>query len=316
MQYVLYYLGAITPFSGLFILCYSFETLIKTDGYPKMATMIVTTGSLLNVVLGYLMVMRWNMGIRGAAVATGISNLVLVGLYLTHFLGKKGVIKFTRFRWNFPLLWRRIRNGISSGITELSTGAIIFLFNQMILRYLDESALVSYTIISYMNSIVIMSMVGIAQGYQPLVSYHYGKKQLDICRKLFLYGVAAVTGVTAAAGIVCFGFADGIVGLFLSRDMTALYRYSVQVLRIFALSFLVAGYNVVISGYFTAVEYAAAATVISLSRSLVVLMGSLILLTMVFGGEGIWWSPLLSECITLMLTVGFLVFGWKRKRRG
>ena len=309
MQYVLDYLGAITPFSGLFILCYSFETLIKTDGYPKIATMIVTTGALLNVVLDYLMVMRWNMGIRGAAVATGISNLVLIGLYLTHFLGKKGVIKFTRFRWNFPLIWRQIRNGISSGITELSTGAIIFLFNQMILRYLDESALVSYTIISYMNSIVIMSMVGIVQGYQPLVSYHYGKEQPDICRKLFLYGVAAVTAVTAAAGIVCLGFADGIVGLFLSRDMTALYRYTVQVLRIFALSFLVAGYNVVISGYFTAVEYAAAATVISLSRSLVVLLGSLVLLTMVFGGEGIWWSPLLSECITLMLTVGFLVFG-------
>lgn len=307
-QYVMEYLGAIVPFSGLFILAYSFETLIKVDGYPKRATIIVTWGVVLNVILDYLMVIRWKMGIRGAAVATGISQVFLIVLYLGHFLGKQGTIKFCRFRWDFGILWRQIRNGISAGITELSPGVVIFLFNQMIIRYLSEDALVSYTIISYVNSIVIMCMVGISQGYQPLVSYYFGKKRRDVCDKLLRYGNGAVTVVMLLAGAVCLGMADWIVSLFVSGEMRELHQYSVQVLRIYSLSFLIAGYNIVISGYFTAIEQAAAATVISVSRSLMVLLAALIGLTAVFGGAGIWWSPLAAEGITLILTGAFLAF--------
>lgn len=311
--YVVDYLRAIVPFSGLFILSYSFETLIKTDGYPKLATVIVTTGSVLNVILDYLMVIEWKMGIAGAAVATGVSHVVVISLYLVHFLGKKGVIKFKRFRWDVPVIWREVKNGIPSGITELSTGVTIFMFNQMILKYLSEDALVSYTIISYVNSIVIMTMVGIVQGYQPLISYYYGKRRLVNCRSLFRYGIIAAAAASVLYGGVCILAPGGIVRLFIAPEMTELYAYSVQVFRIFAVSFLIAGYNVVISGYFTAVEQPVAATTISLSRSIVMLVLTLFALTALFGGAGIWWSPLVSELLTGMFTVWFL---WKYKKPG
>ena len=311
LHYVVEYLRAIVPFSGLFILSYSFETLIKTDGYPKLATIIVTTGSVLNVILDYLMVMEWNMGIAGAAIATGLSHVVVISLYLMHFLGKKGVIKFKRFRWDFPVVWREVKNGIPSGITELSTGVTIFMFNQMILKYLNEDALVSYTIISYVNSIVIMTMVGIVQGYQPLVSYYYGKREFGNCKKLFRYGIVAVVIASVIYGAVCILAPGGIVSMFVPSEMTTLHAYSVQVFRIFAISFLVAGYNVVISGYFTAVEKPVAATTISLSRSIVMLVVSLFALTALFGGAGIWWSSLMSELVTGVFTVGFL---WRMRR--
>lgn len=312
MEYVMDYLGAIVPFSGLFILSYSFETLIKTDGYPKMATIIVTTGSLLNVVLDYLMVMKWDMGIRGAALATGISHVVLIALYLVHFLGKKGIIKFRKFKLDLPLVWREFKNGLPSGITELSTGLIIFLFNQAILRFLNEDALVSYTIISYVNSIAIMTMVGIAQGYQPLISYYYGQKRIERCKKLLRYGITAAIVLSIAFTAGCMLGADGIVSLFISPDMTELSAYSAQVLRIFALSFLIAGYNIVIGGYFTAVEVPVSATIISLGRSVVLLILSLGVLTTVFKGAGIWWSPMVSEALTLVLTL-LLLFAYKKR---
>ena len=305
MKYVLEYLRAIVPFSGLFILSYSFETLIKTDGYPKMATFIVTAGSVLNVILDYFMVMRWHMGIGGAALATGISHVVLIAMYLVHFCGKKGTIKFRRFRWDIPVIWREVKNGIPSGITELSTGLIIFLFNQAILKFLNEDALVSYTIISYVNSIAVMTMVGIAQGYQPLISYYFGQKRMDRCKKLLRYGIVAVIVASIAFTGGCLLGADGIVGLFLEKNMTELSAYSSGVLRIFALSFLIAGYNIVIGGYFTAVEEPVSATIISMGRSIVMLILSLGLLTMVFGGAGIWWSPLLAEALTLVFTLVF-----------
>ena len=307
IEYVLAYLKGIVPFSGLFILSYSFETLIKTDGFPKMATLIVTAGSLINVVLDYIMVMKLHMGIGGAAYATGIAHVALIAMYLLHFCGKNGVIKFVRFRIDLPLIWREIKNGIPSAITELSPGLIIFLFNQAILQYLNEDALVSYTIISYVNSLAVMTMVGIAQGYQPLISYYFGKSRMDKCGRLFRYGIVAVIISSILFTIPCLTGTEFIVHLFLESDKGSLFAYSVTVFRIFSLSFLLAGYNVVIGAYFTAVERPIAATVISFSRGMVMLIVSLVTLTALFGGAGIWWSPLVSEICSMIITLIFLI---------
>ena len=224
------------------------------------------------------------------------------------------MIKFCRFKLDIPLIWREFKNGLPSGITELSPGVIIFLFNQAILRYLGEDALVSYTIISYVNSLAVMTMVGIAQGYQPLISYYYGQKRMEKCKLLFRYGIVAVVISSIAFTGGCLLGANGIVGLFISRDMTELYTYSAHVLRIFGLSFLIAGYNVVIGGYFTAIERPVEATGISISRTIVALILSLVILTTLFAGAGIWWSPLLAEGMTLVLTM-VLVFNHKKKSK-
>lgn len=310
--YVLEYLRWLVPFSAAFILSYSFEMLIKTDGFPKRATIIVTTGALLNVILDYFMVIRMHMGVGGAAFATGISNTAVIILYLFHFCGKSGVIKFCKFNLDLSLIGREFRNGLSSGITEMSAGFIIFLFNQAIIRLLNDDALVSYTIISYVNSLGVMAMVGIAQGYQPLVSYYYGQKRMERCQKLKKYGIAAAAVLSAVYTAVCMIFARQIVSLFVSEDMSELMNYSISVLRKFSLSFLLAGFNVVIGGYFIAVEESFAATGISLSRSIVSLTVCLLILTALFGGAGIWWTPLLSEAVTLIFTITMLTRYQKR----
>lgn len=302
-DYVMEYLRGIVPFTAAFILSYSFEMLIKTDGFPKTATAVVTTGALLNVALDYLMVMRWHMGVKGAALATGISNTVVIVLYLIHFCGKKGTIHFRRFRWNAALIGREFRNGLSSGITEMSAGFMIFLFNQAIVRLLNDDALVSYTIISYVNSLGVMTMVGIAQGYQPLISYYYGQKRMERCRKLRKYGIFAAAAASVLFTGACMLFTGQIVGLFIDREMAGLFAYSVRVFRIFSLSYLVVGYNVVIGGYFIAVEESFFSTAISLSRGIVTLALSLFLMTAFFGGSGIWWTPLVSESVTLLFTL-------------
>lgn len=311
LPYVKEYIGTLTPFIFGFILSYSFETLIKTDGYPKLATLIVISGALLNCLLDYIFVMRINWGVFGAAFATGISQVFVIVLYLKHFLSSKATIRFARFRFDFPLVWRQIKNGASSGITEMSAGIIIFFFNQAILRFLFEEALVSYTIISYVNSIIIMSMVGIAQGAQPLISYYYGQQRRERYQKLFCYSIIATTVLSAAAVLFSFIGTDWIVSLFISGQNTELYNYSVKVFRIFSISFLLAGYNVVIGGFFTAVELPLPATIISLGRGIFLLVGSIWVLTKFMGGAGIWWAPTLSEGICLVLTL--LLFFQNRK---
>lgn len=312
LPYAMEYIGTIAPFAFAYILSYSFETLIKTDGYPKLATIYVTCGAVLNCVLDYLWVIKFPMGVKGAALATGLSQAVVIVLYLTHFLGKNGNIKFTKFKIRLGVIGRQIRNGLSSGITEFSSGIIIFFFNQAILSYINEDALVSYTIISYVNTLVIMSMTGIAQGAQPLIGFYLGKGEKEKYKKLLKYSVVAGTVFSVVSVAFCYMAAGGIVSLFLEDMNSELAIYSVRVFRIFILSFLLAGFNVVIGGYFTAVEKAGFATALSLTRSIVALVGALMVLTSLFGGEGIWWAPLAAESVCLIMTLGMFVIYWKQ----
>ena len=238
-------------------------------------------------------------GVFGAAFATGISQAVVIVFYLKHFLGKKGTIKFCRHPFRPRLILRELRNGFPSGITELSAGIITFVFNQAIIRFLNEDAIVSYSIIAYVNAIVVMSMVGVAQGCQPLVSYYYGKGEKEKCRRLLKYEMCTVALASVLAVCVCYFLADKIVGIFISKELTELRAYSAQVFRIFILSFLLVGYNVVAAGYFTAIEKSGRAIMISLGRGLVMLVISMLVLTAIFGGKGIWWAATLSEALCL-----------------
>lgn len=305
LPYVKEYIGTIAPFAICFILSYSFEILLKTDGYPKLATIIVTVGAVANCILDYIFVMRFHWGVFGAAFATGLSQMLVIIFYLKHFLGKKGQLRFAKFKLDISLIWRKFKNGLPSGVTEFSAGIIIFFFNQAILRYIGEEALVSYTIISYVNSIVIMSMAGVAQGSQPLISYYYGQKNEEKCKKLLRYGIVASMVISVVAFAVCVMGTEWIVALFVSPELTELRVYSIKVFRIFSISFLLAGFNVVVGGYFTAVEKPTSAIIISLGRGFVTLLCSLFILTAMVGGAGIWWAPTLSEalCMVIMLVL-------------
>lgn len=307
LPYVKTYIGTIAPFAICFILSYSFETLIKTDGYPKRATIIVTIGAVANCILDYVMVMRLHLGVFGAAFATGLSQGLVILFYLKHFLGKTGTLHFVKFKWDIPLIRREFKNGLPSGVTEFSSGVIIFFFNQAILKYIGEDALVSYTIISYINSIVVMSMAGVAQGVQPLISYYFGQKNMEKCKKLFKYAINASAMMSVVLFFISTTGAGEIVSLFVSPGLGELRAYSTEVLRIFSISFLLAGFNVVIGGYFTAVEEPVSAIIISMARGFVTLLFSLVLLLALFGGRGIWWAPTLSEILCLILTVILLI---------
>ncbi len=311
LPYAKEYIGTLAPFAVFFILSYSFEILVSTDGYPALATVIVSIGVVLNCILDYVFVMALHKGVFGASIATAISQVVVILFYLKHFLGKKGTIKFCKFRFSPGLLLREVRNGFPSGITELSAGIITFVFNQAIIRFLAEEALVSYSVIAYVNAIVVMSMVGVAQGSQPLISYYYGKGENEKCRRILRYELCTVAGASAVALLACYFGAEMLVSIFISGGSEELSAYSVGVFRVFILSFLVAGYNIVFAGYFTAIEKPGTAVMISLGRGLIMLAISMAILTKLFGGAGIWWAALLSELLCLALS-GIL---WGRQKR-
>ena len=172
LPYVHDYLGVLIWFTFFFIVSYSMEVLVKTDGFPKLATAAVSVGAVTNIVMDYVLVVHVGMGIRGAAIATGLSQVLTFTVFTIHFLGKRGTIHWCKTTMDLSVYKRIIPIGTADFITELSAGTIIFLFNHAILKHIGDNGVVTYTVITYIYNIVMMTFTGISQGMQPLVSFY------------------------------------------------------------------------------------------------------------------------------------------------
>lgn len=302
------YLGIIILFNGFFMISYSLEVIIKTDGFPVLATVGVIISALSNIVLDYLFVIEFGWGVKGAAIATGLSQVFSTVFFLIHFLRKKSTLNFSKFKVNLNTIKRILFIGFPDSITELSGGIVIMLFNQSLLKYIGESALISYSVICYVNTLVLMTMIGITQGMQPLSSFYYGCENIDNVKKLLKMGLKAITFAAILTFIGCMLFTKPIVSLFINPSETELFQYSVHVFRLFSVSFLFLGYNVIISGFFASIEKPLLSTIISLSRGLVVICISLFAMIFIFGGKGIWISTGISEFICLFISWIFIKY--------
>ena len=303
LPYVKDYLLGLAPFAFCFMVSYNMEILVKTDGHPSVALITVITGCLANCVLDYVAIFLLDWGIFGAAVATGASQLLTVILYLRHFMSKRSTFHFTRFRFDFSIYRRLLPIGVSDSLTELCNGVMIFLFNHTILRCIGERGLVSYTIIAYANTLIINTTMGISQGAQPLISFHYGRKDENSCRKLLKYGLISAAAVSIGCFVVLWIFAPQLTQAFLGLEDLALNDYTVDAFRRYGISYLLLGFNVFIGGYLTARERPRGAIAISTGRGLIVQAAALLTLAATLGGDAIWFTPVISEAVVLVLSL-------------
>lgn len=304
-QYTIDYLRGLAPFALCFIVSYNMEVLIKTDGYPRIAILTVIAGCLTNCVLDYVAIFLLDWGVWGAAFATGLSQLLTCVIYLRHFLRGHNTFHFVKFRMDWHIYKRLLPIGVADGVTELCNGVMIFLFNRIILRCLGDDGLVCYTIIAYVNTLIINTMLGISQGSQPLVSYHYGKEDAAGYRKLLRYGFTAVGIMTVVICAVVMAFAPQIAGIFLGKENPALVADAAGALRRYGLCYLLLGSNVLMGGFLTAVERPTGAICISVGRGLVFQAAALAALAFTVGGNAIWYAPVISEVVCAVMAVWF-----------
>ncbi len=304
--YTIDYLRGLAPFAVCFIVSYNMEVLIKTDGFPRIAILTVITGCLTNCVLDYVAIFILDWGVWGAAFATGLSQLLTCVIYLRHFLRGHNTFHFVKFRMDWRIYKRLLPIGLADGVTELCNGVMIFLFNRVILRCLGEDGLVSYTIIAYVNTLIVNTMLGISQGSQPLVSFRYGKEDRLGCRRLLRYGFTAVGVMTAVIFAAVMLFAPQIAAIFLGAEKPWLVSDAAAALRHYGYCYLLLGGNILMGGFLTAVERPASALPISVGRGLVLQAGALLLLAAAFGGTAIWYAPLISETLCAVMAVCLL----------
>ncbi|GAB6167845.1 MATE family efflux transporter [Clostridium carnis] len=300
------YLRIIIIFNGFFIVSYCLEVLTKTDGFPNLAIIGMIISAITNIILDYIFVIHLSYGVKGAAIATIISQGVSCLFFLSHFLKSKSKLGFVKFTFNFKALKRILSIGFPDAVTELTSGVVILLFNQTILRYIGENGVVTYSIICYVNTLVIMTMIAITQGMQPLSSYYYGKEEFITIKKLLKMSLKTILISSIVIFIICIIFAKGIVSIFIKDSNPELFSYSVTSFRIYSSAFLVLGFNVLISGFFASVEKPLSATIISLSRGFIIITICLFSLTTLFGENGIWISTLISEILCSLVSIYLL----------
>ena len=307
LEYTIHYLQGLAPFAVCFMISYNLEVLVKTDGRPRLALITVCVGCVTNCVLDYLAIFHWDMGIWGAAAATGVSQLLTCVIYMTHFFGKYTTFHPVRFRMDWKIYRRLLPIGISDGLTELCNGLMIFLFNHTILRCIGTDGLVAYTIIAYANTLVINITMGISQGSQPLISFQTGRGDSAAIGKLLGYGLRTMCGVAAVCFTALFLAAPALIGMFLPEAEPQMLAFSTDAFRRYSLCYLPVGFNIYIAGFLTAMERPVPAVAISTGRGLILQGSILLLLAAVFGGSSIWFAPLISELLCLGLSIFFLL---------
>lgn len=312
LPYVHDYLGVLIWFTFFFIVSYSMEVLVKTDGFPKLATAAVTVGAVTNIVMDYVLVVHVGMGIRGAAIATGLSQVLTFTVFTIHFLGKRGTIHWCKTTMDLSVYKRIIPIGTADFITELSAGTIIFLFNHAILKHIGDNGVVTYTVITYIYNIVMMTFTGISQGMQPLVSFYRGRREENTCRLFLRYALYSTFAMSMLALAICLFMTPALVSIFIDESRAELFTYTVHAFRIYSLCYLVIGYNIVCSGYFAAVEKSGYSFTISLLRGFVLIAASIWIMGELFQGEGIWYATLVCESSTLVVSIWCMLHSQKK----
>lgn len=300
------YLSVIILFSTFFIMTYIFEIMVKADGTPQLAIVFMVVSALTNIVLDYVFIFIYDYGVKGAAVATGIAQTLPCIGYVIYFRSKKAKLSLTKFKLRLSNLKEIFIYGVPASLTELSTGFIILMFNNVLGDSYGEVGLTTFSVLAYVLTLVVNTMLAINQSAQPLTSYFYGAKEYGVVNRLKRYMLVTV----AIAGILIFTmiqiFPGQVFGLFFKSDDVEFIKFSIHALRIFSLGFLVLGFNTGIGGYLTAVKRPKYEFIISSLRGYISISLSIILIPMIFSHHSIWYALFASELLTLLVSLFLL----------
>ena len=293
-------------FTPFFMCNYVVASFVRNDGDPSLAMVATLSGSLFNVVFDYIFIFPMGLGLPGAALATAISPILSIAVCSAHFIKKSNTITFVRKAPSVRLLAQSCQLGISGFVGELSSGVTTTVFNFLLLRLAGNVAVAAYGVVANFALVATAIFNGVAQGAQPLVSQCYGKNEMAGARKLLLLGCGTALGLAAVLYGVVFGFTDSLVALFNSENSALMAEFAHSGMRLYFAGYFFAGCNIVAAGYLGAVNRPTEASITSLCRGMAAIVVCSLVLSALFGMNGVWAAFPVSEAITLALTVFLL----------
>lgn len=299
------YLKTLMLFAPAFMLNHLLQCFVRNDGHPSLSMAAMMTGSFSNIILDYIFIFPFNMGIFGAAFATGLSPVISMLILLPYFIKKKNSFHF--ISTNLVQMKRNIGtilgNGVPPFLTEAASGVVMLVFNFIMLRIAGNVGVAAFGVISVISLVVIALYTGLSQGMQPLISQNHGAENKKNVRTLLNYSLVTSVLLSAVIYVIIFFNAPCLVSIFNREQDLFLAQYAIPGLKLYFTACPFIGFNIVLSTYFISINHPLPAQIISILRSFFILIPMAFILSYFWGMTGVWLAYPATEILVFIIAL-------------
>ena len=306
LEHCVLYARIILAANPFFILQNVFQSFFVAAEKPKLGLSVTVGAGLTNIVLDALLVAVFPLGLAGAAIATAMSQVVGGLVPVLYFAREnRSLLRLTRTRFYGRVLAKTCANGSSELMSNISSSLVSILYNFQLIRLAGEDGVAAYGVVMYLAFVFAAIFIGYSVGSAPIISYHYGAGNDGELKNMFKKSVLLMAGTSIVLTAAAFLLAAPLSGIFVGYD-AELFALTCHAFRLFAFSFLLAGFNIFASSFFTALNNGAVSAAISFMRTLIFQTASVLILPLLFGVDGIWWAITAAEMFAFALSAAFL----------
>ncbi len=302
----------VTGFTVAFMLQNVFQSFLIAAEKPKLGLLATVLAGITNMSLDAIFIIVFKWGVAGAAIATGLSQCVGGIFPLIYFLRKNSsLLRLTKTKLEIKPILNACGNGSSELMSNISSSVVSMIYNFQLMKYVGEDGVSAYGVLMYVQFIFVAIYIGYAIGCAPITGYHFGARNHNELKNMLRKSsfLSAVSGVVLT--ILAIALSSPLAKLFVGYD-EELYELTRHAFRLFAYSFLLAGFNIFTSSFFTALNNGAVSAAISFMRTLIFQTSSVLILPIFLGVDGIWWAITVAEFFAFILSLIFLFA--KRKK--
>lgn len=302
----------VTGFTVAFMLQNVFQSFLIAAEKPKLGLLATVLAGITNMALDAIFIIVFKWGVAGAAIATGLSQCVGGIFPLIYFLRKNSsLLRLTKTKLEIKPILNACGNGSSELMSNISSSVVSMIYNFQLMKYVGEDGVSAYGVLMYVQFIFVAIYIGYAIGCAPITGYHFGARNHNELKNMLKKSsfLSAVSGVVLT--ILAIALSSPLAKLFVGYD-EELYELTRHAFRLFAYSFLLAGFNIFTSSFFTALNNGAVSAAISFMRTLIFQTSSVLILPIFLGVDGIWWAITVAEFFAFILSLIFLFA--KRKK--
>lgn len=302
----------VTGFTVAFMLQNVFQSFLIAAEKPKLGLLATVLAGITNMALDAIFIIVFKWGVAGAAIATGLSQCVGGIFPLIYFLRKNSsLLRLTKTKLEIKPILKACGNGSSELMSNISSSVVSMIYNFQLMKYVGEDGVSAYGVLMYVQFIFVAIYIGYAIGCAPITGYHFGARNHNELKNMLRKSsfLSAVSGVVLT--ILAIALSSPLAKLFVGYD-EELYELTRHAFRLFAYSFLLAGFNIFTSSFFTALNNGAVSAAISFMRTLIFQTSSVLILPIFLGVDGIWWAITVAEVFAFILSLIFLFA--KRKK--
>ncbi len=295
-----------------FMLQNAFQSFLVVVGKPRMGLLLSIISGITNIIGDFLLVYVFDLGILGAVLAT-IASEVLGGIIpLIFFIRNRSTdLRFRITRIHMNIIGKTCFNGSSEMLSNISMSIVNMLYNMQLMRLVGSDGVVTYGIIMYISFIFMSTFIGYSIGTAPIIGYHYGAENKDELKSILKKSMIII-GVSGALMFISCECLSGILsGIFVSYS-EQLMSMTKTAIKIFAISFIFSGFSIYASNFFTALNNGLISAAISFMRTLVFQIIMIFILPVFFGLNGIWFSIVAAEILSIIVSFSMLILFRKR----